>query len=709
MAPASLDSDFKQSQNGVLPQAVGQKWFAVFVGQKVGVFAHRWEAEGMTRGIPHAFYDTYDMQAAAYNNLLAARHRGLVQELHDDDWSDVVTESDVTPSKAASSNSLWGYYHSDATDTATESEYATAPSRSSVSSRSVKPAPSLNVSTTAPPSVTPVRKGPRPASSVPAHVQASSAAHGKSTLPPLSVASSPSIPHTAVSSASVSQSPTRHPTSSLYSLPAQLCGLGLESTSASETDTPHVPGSFPLNRTSHSLPVPPPRGRVRSSPHPDIGVPPAPEPRSMPAQETRSAPAQETRFAPAQETRSVPAGETRSAPTPYTSRALPRDTGAVPAADLHESQAAGIGAMPTPDNDVGRTPGSQHTRSPSPPRPGSAFGQAPGAASSSPPPTYQPHTLHFTYYPTSNTAYRQSTWTYDTFQSLSGCFGMEPFESRKFYAVACGLNPGIYPTCRTTKLWFLKYGWVLPLEEDAAVELDDPPETNLDTLAFIGNTNKLDEDTIKARQATYSEKISNWFCHHGKKLVKAPENGAADSFVINAALAPPRREAAWQVYSTKYYDSRVKASVDEQYAAIVNEAARLAGTMPVDKFKFQTELTRQKYGLESEEIKEEIHVIVEANYSAVMAEYKQLSQSPKTAEEYHKTHSMVLQHLQPVVDNISRQYGMVACLLLSGLILQDRGAIGSLVIHSGLTEGLVRQTWAAFNKASFDAAAAVHV
>ncbi|KAI0054992.1 hypothetical protein BV25DRAFT_1922196 [Artomyces pyxidatus] len=62
--------------NAQLPRPMEDKFYAVFVGRKLGVMSTLWEAEAAVRGIPDGFYDIYPSHADALENFRVAERQG---------------------------------------------------------------------------------------------------------------------------------------------------------------------------------------------------------------------------------------------------------------------------------------------------------------------------------------------------------------------------------------------------------------------------------------------------------------------------------------------------------------------------------------------------------------------------------------------------------------------------------------------------------
>ncbi|KAI0055023.1 hypothetical protein BV25DRAFT_1922159 [Artomyces pyxidatus] len=74
---ASSDGSPERLANAELPRPIDDKYYAVFVGRKIGVMAHLWEAKAAIRGIDGGLYISYATRDDAAKNFDAAKAQGV--------------------------------------------------------------------------------------------------------------------------------------------------------------------------------------------------------------------------------------------------------------------------------------------------------------------------------------------------------------------------------------------------------------------------------------------------------------------------------------------------------------------------------------------------------------------------------------------------------------------------------------------------------
>ncbi|KAA1479018.1 hypothetical protein DENSPDRAFT_886350 [Dentipellis sp. KUC8613] len=255
---------------------------------------------------------------------------------------------------------------------------------------------------------------------------------------------------------------------------------------------------------------------------------------------------------------------------------------------------------------------------------------------------------------------------------------------------------------QVTRQWIIKYGFDLPMEQDNP-DAVDPDDAQLAT--FKPNITGNDEAS-RARSKTWHatrERLAAWFRHHSKKKLKddaaEPENS-----VLNATLKPPKRPAAWQLYMNLHYASRVKPTFEAELPLIQQEAVDTGKPAP-HAFNVKMNIARHLYSNESEEFRRKVERQVDETHEHAVAEYNKLKQRPREPADYQRAILFANSQLQPLVDSAAERYGMVATLLLVGPVPDNGGDIGVFAIHSGKTEGLLRQRWNDFDKNGFSSAA----
>ncbi|KAL0958401.1 hypothetical protein HGRIS_000542 [Hohenbuehelia grisea] len=147
--------------------------------------------------------------------------------------------------------------------------------------------------------------------------------------------------------------------------------------------------------------------------------------------------------------------------------------------------------------------------------------------------------------------------------------------------------------------------------------------------------------------------------------------------MANITADRPRRDAAIDVYSTKYYDERVKAAFDAEWASI-------KGTVP-DKERIARckVYTRDCWKKESSEFRAKIEAEIEAKYKAKMEAYRDgQAVLPKSAKDYASALATADRDIVPFVNAIAQRLGAYVAVVIVCPIPNEGGEIGVRSVHS---------------------------
>ncbi|KAI0054724.1 hypothetical protein BV25DRAFT_1843459, partial [Artomyces pyxidatus] len=254
---------------------------------------------------------------------------------------------------------------------------------------------------------------------------------------------------------------------------------------------------------------------------------------------------------------------------------------------------------------------------------------------------------------------------------------------------------------KMARLWTVRYDWKLPSEVNPLAEVPSPDDSVLHDDAG----QDLDEAELKRREEILKElkhKIGAWYRHHCRKVVST-DSGTNETWatgLLHAAVEPPKRAQPCQFYSRKYYATRVRPTVVTEWAAKVQKNAQ-DGKPPLTKddlFAFRMSVTRRLFQFESRDFKKQLQEEIEEEHSHAMDDYhERYVRDPVTPKQYHLALNSCYMALQPIVDLISRRYGMVAALTFAGPVPSKNGAIEAFTVHSGKTYGVHEKSWPEFD------------
>ncbi|KAI0054691.1 hypothetical protein BV25DRAFT_1937758 [Artomyces pyxidatus] len=259
----------------------------------------------------------------------------------------------------------------------------------------------------------------------------------------------------------------------------------------------------------------------------------------------------------------------------------------------------------------------------------------------------------------------------------------------------------------SSKLWTVKYGWDLPLEEDALEDTEDPDESALDALGEAEE--QLTQAEVERRKEIFTElraKIANWYRYQCRKVVKAEQLDASLTKSLENGIKKVKKEIPWQLYSKLHYATRVKPEYEAEWA-VVSARPVPDGSKKPHAFNVRVKVTKRLYLEESDEFRADIERQVETRYLKALKdqETELAKQGTHGPESYQRNINNAYALLQPIVDNIFANFGMATTLMLAGPIPQRGGRIEAMYFHAGQTRGIVQQDWTAFDTFGFEEAA----
>ncbi|KII87539.1 hypothetical protein PLICRDRAFT_177280 [Plicaturopsis crispa FD-325 SS-3] len=260
------------------------------------------------------------------------------------------------------------------------------------------------------------------------------------------------------------------------------------------------------------------------------------------------------------------------------------------------------------------------------------------------------------------------------------------------------------------KLFIKKYGYDLPIEEDLAEDVEDPPDDAIEEAD--PSTVGLSEKEAARHASVYTNvrlKISQWYRHHYKKLVKTDRRTDALQSLMEdiAQMVPsaPRKLRAVQYYSKRYYETRVKARFDAEWEhvqaawEIVEESGNPDGLRQPERISVCNRVTQEAYNEESEEFRQQLDGRAQAEHTVELEAFKARLEEgmARSPEQFHAVLADIAYVLQPFADLMTERFGMATSILMAGPIGELGGKIEMRTVHSGLTYGLLQKKWPEFD------------
>ncbi|RDB15287.1 hypothetical protein Hypma_004695 [Hypsizygus marmoreus] len=178
------------------------------------------------------------------------------------------------------------------------------------------------------------------------------------------------------------------------------------------------------------------------------------------------------------------------------------------------------------------------------------------------------------------------------------------------------------------RLWLLKYGYDLPLAQDLEVDIPDPlDDLASSALEFIDLSPEEETRRVKIFK-DLKLRLGQWYRHHYKDMPTLAD-GMMDILqsMHEISNTHPRKPHAVDVYSTKFYEDRVKTRFDKLWSE--------CSFPPTVRISMCWEFTTRCWEEKPKEFKDALEKDIEETHQKAMSEYKNgKAWVPHTAEEY---------------------------------------------------------------------------
>ncbi|KAJ7633768.1 hypothetical protein DFH06DRAFT_1336855 [Mycena polygramma] len=253
-----------------------------------------------------------------------------------------------------------------------------------------------------------------------------------------------------------------------------------------------------------------------------------------------------------------------------------------------------------------------------------------------------------------------------------------------------------------TNLYLLKYGYEMKDNEDLADDVPDPTDPNARDPDAAG----LSKDEAE-RWSTISKfvrtRIGQWYrTQYGSG---GSEQGKMNMFKEllhakpDAAEGKPVKGQTWQFYSKLYYEERVKAEFEREWAIEVQRAKDLELPAPHD-VKVRGDVTRRMWGGETPEFQAEVIAKMNKEHDLKVRGWE-MGRAEKADAVNFKALNNAGFYLQPLADSIQERFGMSVCIMLCGPVGDRGGEIGVRSVHSGRSRGLNPRKWYEFDRMGY--------
>ncbi|KAJ7181655.1 hypothetical protein C8R43DRAFT_941468 [Mycena crocata] len=256
---------------------------------------------------------------------------------------------------------------------------------------------------------------------------------------------------------------------------------------------------------------------------------------------------------------------------------------------------------------------------------------------------------------------------------------------------------------KITKLFFARYGYDLPIEENVPGDISNWTPVNR-KLGLTPEQLVVENDFQEEKRVALRQKLANWFRNEfkGRRL----HSGALSAIMkrMQAMSGPgkrPRRKTPLAWYSGKYYATRMKADFDAVW-----EGAKEA--LPSSaRISMCQDFVKARLAAETEEFTQKLEEEAAEAHAAEMKKYKQAHVVPeKTAEQYHEALQSFDEVGIPLVDALAERMGMHMILFAIGPVGDQRGEVRLRSIFSDTASGRTNKIWGEFDRTAFTEAEA---
>ncbi|KAI0038726.1 hypothetical protein FA95DRAFT_1578033 [Auriscalpium vulgare] len=295
-------------------------------------------------------------------------------------------------------------------------------------------------------------------------------------------------------------------------------------------------------------------------------------------------------------------------------------------------------------------------------------------------------------------------------------------------------------------MFIIKYGYDLPIDQDALEVLEDPDEAALDDMSEYGDGDEVEQARRDAFKCEVHCRISSWYSVYIRRLPAPTDVSSAsnDTFaaLIEEIVQPPHRQQVIQVYCKQYWltkiapryeqllrkanarDARAAAADDDyndRHADHSNEEdeedrddSGTGGSNGSDgkaeggrkDIHLRMRAVREMWAEETDVVKAEVKAAVEDAYDAAMEDYKaRYLQIPMTDEDREWTSGHVYMFLQPIVDMVATRFNCAASLFIAGPVPSKDGHVEVHSVHAGKKQGAIDELWPQHDRAAYEVVA----
>ncbi|KAG6825420.1 hypothetical protein H0H92_003735 [Tricholoma furcatifolium] len=221
---------------------------------------------------------------------------------------------------------------------------------------------------------------------------------------------------------------------------------------------------------------------------------------------------------------------------------------------------------------------------------------------------------------------------------------------------------------QTAQMILQQYGFDLNYDEDGPILAPASESTCAKVLQF---SDDMPDEERKRRLKLYRTlrvKLGNWYRYHmttvnsGKGRTRSQVDDFLEAFNDISSVCP-RRQSAMSLYSSRFFNSRIKPAVEAEWSAKSEEERAVRGA----RLLLGNQQTKIFWNNKPEEFRQALQEECEQKYQDAMDQYRNgQAWTPKTAEEYHEAITEGHKVLLPLVNALAQYYGMAASILLCG-------------------------------------------
>ncbi|TFY82049.1 hypothetical protein EWM64_g1962 [Hericium alpestre] len=192
---------------------------------------------------------------------------------------------------------------------------------------------------------------------------------------------------------------------------------------------------------------------------------------------------------------------------------------------------------------------------------------------------------------------------------------------------------------------------------------------------------QLEHLILERKLTAVDQKIVGWIQYQNRKLDDTAKVVTQDSLtsVIQAMVKPPRREALHQVYSSMFWEEKVKPKATADWEEAKRNVNIVEGEQAPQWIDYAAKTAYHLFSNESAEVKDAVQAEVDSRYEMAMEEYRRsFVDVPQSDRDKKTAMKSAYPGLQPLADALAERFGCYVSIDMTGPSLENEDVIGGL-------------------------------